>query len=248
VLRFSLIAVACVLLTGCPSSKQLPPAKDNEAACLAPEAYAALHAKMAPRIFVRPLNAHETAFLSDRVRRDYLLLRMRHRHADLTLDDHIQLDIEVDGVLLDKVPKQIDALAAATGEPPESTTQEAARDLIIWSTGGIALLSEDVTKSPSHVQLFALLGTVDCRRQRVAGICTVSGKMFRLPADQTAPATLVIRHDYLVEYPDGLRERACPPTNTVRIPLPPGETLAERIIAVYPGRRGKRGPRAQRQP
>ncbi len=235
------IALMALALAGCPHPQRaLPPPPDNEAACLSPERYADVYAMMSPRIFVRVMSDHETAFLSDDIRRNYIIVQLRQVHRAAAFEERIDYTLEIDGRRLEPVPPTIEDLAGVTGEPADTEAREAARSLIVWATGGLALFSDRVPVVPSHVQLYALLGTDTCRwkgAQKKGFVCEITQAMFRRPTDESADAAILLSHDFVVEQPDGLRERACPPDNLARIALPPGKTLSERIEAKFPPRR-----------
>jgi hypothetical protein len=222
----------CLLLmaSSCSScsTRELPLSPGNEAQCLDEAAYRAVESRIRPRLKARVLN-DEIAFLDERVRRDHLFVQLRHRYRPLAEDYHVHVAIEVDGQPLEHVPINIEALAKRTGEQPQSDAQESARGLIIWATGGIALLSKKVTAQPTHVQLLALLGRKPCK---IAN-CENLQIMFERPPDETAPAELVLTFDFTVEDEDGVRQRACPPAADLRVALPAGATLEQRLQSLF---------------
>jgi hypothetical protein len=173
----------------------------------------------------------EIAFLAQPVRDAHLFVQLRHRWKADAIGYGLRASLEVAGEPLEQVPPTVEALAARTGEKPQSNAHEAARGLIIWATGGLALLSKRVTGQPTHVQLLALLGPKACKRDN----CENLQLMFAKPEDETAPAALVLRFDFLVEDAEGVREQACAPDNELRVDLPPGATLAARLDALFAG-------------
>ena len=226
-----LLASACL---SCNSGRRdIPLSPGNEPQCLTADAYAQAEHSLRPRLKARVLT-DEVSFLDEDLRDEHLFVQLRHRWNTLrtgssVIDYRVHVSIEVDGQPLEQVPPTTEALAARTGETPHSDAVETARDLIIWATGGVAILSEEVTKQPSHVQLLALLGRKPCKRDN----CENMQLMLTKPVEQSAPAALVLQFDFLIEDDESIVRRACPPHNVLRVELPPGDTLESRLSTLF---------------
>ena len=239
-MKRGLITLGCAALllssascSSCNSgTRNLPLSVGGEPACLTADGYVLAEREIDPMISMRVLSDHETAFVGAEVRRRYLFVQLSHTWTAPALAYSVTASVERNGQALQQVDPSIETLAAITGEKPHSDAQEAARDLIIWATGGVALFSKEVTKVPTHVQLLALLESQPCAAETEGG-CENLQLMLERPQDERGVYAVVLHFDFLVEDSEGIRERGCPSDGMLRLPLPAGDDLPSRVQALF---------------